>query len=132
MTTYLVKYANGSNLLITTATLGLTYDPTRPVEFTGYLHAGLDLQAVDVDLQNTVAHAIVEIAKVGASASAHTSTVTVAAAPAVRSRLKWVGTGTTAILDVEPHVDPVDLDLTGGDRTPKPVKVHITRPLIAS
>ncbi len=131
MTTYLVKYANGNNTLMTTATLAITYDPTRPTEFTGYLHAGLDLDGIDVDLQNTVAHAIIEIAKVGTSASAHTSILAAPASPAPRSRLKWIGTGTTAILDVEPHIDPMDLDLSGGDRTPKPVKVHITRPLIA-
>jgi hypothetical protein len=134
MTIYTVKYSDGTSSVVTTATLAISYNANAtPLTVTGYLHASKNVTDIEVDLQLTTAHAILEIGVAsGDILRDHRSTVTVKGTPAVLSRLKWISNGNIAILDVEPHVDPVDLDLTGSGRTPKPVKVKITRPLIAN
>lgn len=133
MTTYLVKYSDGTNTLVTTATLAISYNAAQqPPSVTGYRHADKNVSSIDVDLQNTTAHSIIEIATASDGiVRDHKCLVTFKGTPAAASVLKWISNGTIAILDVEPHVDPVDLDLTGSGRTPKPVKVRITRPLIS-
>lgn len=114
-----------------TSPLPLSFDGNASDTHTGYLHAGHSVSRIDIDLQTAVNKASVTIAPVtGGTPALHRATPRVPTTATTASALQWSTTTTsTAQLELTAGVDPVDLDLTAGNRTPKPVKIHITRPL---
>lgn len=114
-----------------TTPLPLSFDPNAGSQFTGYVHNGNNVGTIAIDLQLVATTASLTIAPItGGTASLHRATPKVPTSATKESSLQWSTTGTsTAKLEITAGLDPVDLDLTAGDRTPKPVKIHITRPL---